>query len=413
MGKQVQYPSYFPNATMKSDWDILQAIRSAMLLFPVLPTLTHVYGHQDNQMAYDSLPLPAQLNVDADFLAGSYEYGPTDDPTTPPRIGGNGAQLHCKSGTITSNYRRALRKIHSAPIMKKYLCSNNRWTHDQFDLVDWNLHGTSIRQHYNRKHFVTKYIHDWLPVGKLIKRYDGKYISKCPSCDHDQEDRLHFLRCTSRPEWQKEMFTALRMYFAEKPTRPALGDILIEAMKSWLSDQPVIHSGFPPIYDCLIRNQGVIGWDQIFFGRFVLDWSDLQDDYLNDLPGRKKSHTGLAWTKGVVRIIWRFVYQNWEARNSEKHGIDKDTREAKLLEMAQIETQQLYNIRNQVLPRDRALFYATLDEHYERESSSVALRQWIRTWKPTILRSIKDCATVGLRHVRAITDYIQQRPTDD
>jgi hypothetical protein len=33
-----------------------------------LPVLKHVYGHQDKEIAYDDLPLNAQMNAEADAL---------------------------------------------------------------------------------------------------------------------------------------------------------------------------------------------------------------------------------------------------------------------------------------------------------------------------------------------------------
>ena len=37
-----------------------------------MPQFQHVKGHQDDQCKYDELSLPAQLNVDADELAGAH-----------------------------------------------------------------------------------------------------------------------------------------------------------------------------------------------------------------------------------------------------------------------------------------------------------------------------------------------------
>jgi hypothetical protein len=36
---------------------------------PWLLTITHLKGHQDDKIAYDDLPLPAQLNIGAGILA--------------------------------------------------------------------------------------------------------------------------------------------------------------------------------------------------------------------------------------------------------------------------------------------------------------------------------------------------------
>ena len=121
----ITWPYYYPNATMSPDWDVLQAIVSLLREFPKTPQLIHVKGHQDNNQTYAQLSMPAQLNVDADKLAGDFEYRPSDDPTIAPLIAGNSVSLQCPTGTISSKYRQNIRKMKSAPIMKQHICQNN------------------------------------------------------------------------------------------------------------------------------------------------------------------------------------------------------------------------------------------------------------------------------------------------
>ena len=40
-----------------------------------------------------------------------------------------------------------IRRMITNPIMKKYISDKLGWT-DEFDLVDWDTHGTAVRQHY-------------------------------------------------------------------------------------------------------------------------------------------------------------------------------------------------------------------------------------------------------------------------
>ena len=37
-------------------------------------------------------------------------------------------------------------------------------------------------------------------------------------------------------------------------------------------------------YERLIAYQSVIGWEQIFKGRFVLEWKEVIDNHINSLP---------------------------------------------------------------------------------------------------------------------------------
>ena len=54
---------------LDSDWDLLISINQLFSLFPMMPTGSHIQGHQDRHQDYESLSLPAQLNVDAYGLA--------------------------------------------------------------------------------------------------------------------------------------------------------------------------------------------------------------------------------------------------------------------------------------------------------------------------------------------------------
>ena len=86
-----------------------------------------------------------------------------------------------------------------------------------------------------------------------------------------------------------------------------------------------------------------------------------------------------------------------EIRNDTLHGIDQSSIEVARLEKAQRETAALYTVKDCVLPRDNDLFYNSIAEHYEQETTSRGLRQWLHTWKPTILQSVKEAKRLGTR----------------
>jgi hypothetical protein len=92
---------------------------------------------------------------------------------------------------------------------------------------------------------------------------------------------------------------------------------------------------------------------------------------------------------GVTTIIWKHIRKEWETRNSARHGIDDVTKELARIEQAKREIVSMYELKDAVLPRDRELYYETTDAHFEREKTSLALRQWLSTWKPVLLQSHK------------------------
>jgi hypothetical protein len=73
IGKQLQKRRWYPNDTISSEWDVLQAIIYTLEQFLTSPAVEHDKGHQDSNTAYTLLSLKAQLNVDADAAATLFQ----------------------------------------------------------------------------------------------------------------------------------------------------------------------------------------------------------------------------------------------------------------------------------------------------------------------------------------------------
>ena len=159
-------------------------------------------------------------------------------------IAGSADSLHLLSRTITTKYRSALRKAASTDPIQHYIQTKNKWSNDKFALINWIAHGCSIRRFYHKKQFIVKFVHEWLPLGRLTSKYKTHHLLTCPTCSHEIEDGEHFLCCTNRPQWKSDMFCALQIYFNKTPTRPNLGDRLITGLSKWLCNEPAIFSKF-------------------------------------------------------------------------------------------------------------------------------------------------------------------------
>ena len=238
---------------MDPDWDILLQIFFNLHHFPLFPEMCFVQGHQDDDCPYTTLSLPAQLNVDTDHLAGCYAPCPNENPANVTLIAGSAVSLHLFSGTITTKYRSALRKAASMDPIQHYIQNKNKWNDDKFALINWIANGHSVHCFYHKKQFIVKFVHKWLPLGRLTSKYKKHHLLTCPTCSHDIEDSDHFLRCTECPQWKLDMFPMLWHYFNKTPTRPFLGDLLITGLSKWLCNERAIFSNspiqFPPKMD--------------------------------------------------------------------------------------------------------------------------------------------------------------------
>ena len=131
-------------------------------------------------------------------------------------IAGFAASLHLQSGTTTTNYRSALHKAASMDTIQCYIQNKNKWTDAEFASINWVAHGCSVCRFYHKKQFIVKFVHEWLPLGRLTSKYKHHHLLTCPTCSHAIEDGDHFLRCTEHLQWQSDMFRALCRYF-DKP----------------------------------------------------------------------------------------------------------------------------------------------------------------------------------------------------
>ena len=161
LGEIRKWPYFFPNTTMDPDWDILQQIIFSLRLFPSLPEICSIQGHQDDDRPYTTISLPTQLNVDADHLDGSYIPHPNKNPTIVTMIAGSAVSLHLLSRTITTKYRCALCKAASTDPIQHYIQTKNKWSNNKFTSINWIAHGHSVCSFYHKKQFIDKFIHEW------------------------------------------------------------------------------------------------------------------------------------------------------------------------------------------------------------------------------------------------------------
>jgi hypothetical protein len=180
------------------------------------------------------------------------------------------------------------------------------------------------------------------------------------------------------------MIKDVRKFAASFPTRPALTKILIDGLRKWLADQPIHAIQYPQQYRNMIIKQTAAGWNQIFLGRFVKEWVEFEEATLNTISNRKPKQSGSTWLQGIITIIWNHVQKEWETRNKARHGHDPETQEIARIEQAQRETAVVYSTRNEILPEFQDVFYDSLEDHFEAETTSLGLRQWLNTWQSTV-----------------------------
>jgi len=111
----LQYVIPYPNETVKSEFDVTEQIYITASKYKLKPSYHWVKGHQDDNAPTNELSIMAQLNVEADRLAGDFQrdhgkFRPiiTLLPSCP-------AMLTIRGISITSNYNKQLIKAFVEP----------------------------------------------------------------------------------------------------------------------------------------------------------------------------------------------------------------------------------------------------------------------------------------------------------
>lgn len=182
-------PVQLPLAPLSPEWDLVVNIRRLLHELPGLK-LKHVKGHQDRGVEYRRLSLLAQLNVDADALANRFqrEHGAirpyvtlTDDA---------GVHLVTPKGSITSNYKKAIRYQATYGPLLRYIQERNKWTPSITERINWQAHGHSLKKRMARRDHYVKLVHGILPTNHHLHRHDPNRRG-CPICSHRDEDWAH------------------------------------------------------------------------------------------------------------------------------------------------------------------------------------------------------------------------------
>jgi hypothetical protein len=178
----------------------------------------------------------------------------------------------------------------------------------------------------------------------------------------------------------------------ENDTSQVLLAVLIDGTKAWLKDEAFPAERHPPGVQDLITEQGKIGWEQIFYGRFSKLWDRYQRKYLLENSIKEtKVNNGPQWLSRVMTVIWREVHEEWTKRNKIRHGMDEETK--KQQKSAQTEWRIRYWWKKKELVKEEQVLkevfrWRDADEHLAKMDDVKSREYWLSMNEPTIDASI-------------------------
>ena len=402
---------------LTAEWDLLNEIQITLRQLQNVK-LKHVKGHQDATRDYQTLPIMAQLNINADEKAREYqrEYGKAHPfVLMSPNAG---AHVLFPGGTLTAKYIPEMRYQSTGPPLRQYIQTKYNWSEETMNKINWEAHAKALEAQINRRVHLTKLVHDCLPTYHRLNRYDTG-IRKCPGCQQADETRDHILRC-SYPKyqaWREQFKKAMQDFHDKNRTSPLLITVWNETLEDWFSAtseevevSPIL---FPRAVRQVILQQNRIGWRQIFNGRFAKEWAQVQDVYYSvqresaseggHTSRRKRKETGLQWQQKFIQEIWKQWMHLWKSRNELVHGSNITTRNSVLQENANRELRTIYDHREQLEPQTRQLLFNEVQEHLQRPSW--VTRNWITINAPVFKASLRNAKKRAVNGVRSIRTY--------
>ena len=412
--RDLEYDETWPNTTLEDDWDIRNEIKNTIKLIGRPASFIHVKGHQDDDSPAAELSLEAQLNIEADSLAGHYRRNNLVHRPKIPRLGGNFVDFCIDGVTIPGNYRKYIRDRYSTGALLEYIRTRNGWDDAVMSLIDWDAHALAIKRMPDKEIALVKLIHGYTPTAVRTRHYKPGASARCPRCKLVDEDVNHVIQCSDPHvgQWRRALFEKLRWIALEQlHSRVVLLDVILVGLKSWMTHTSPDFSQFPASVQLLIADQSRIGWDQLFRGRISHRWATLQQEHLVTVGSKSKQLTGRLWAVRVIQTLWVAFFELWEARNQVVHGADllqyKERQKTRLLS----EIREIHSKRHLYMPIHRACLIAPdvedtdrVDNFVER-NSFYTVRNWVAWRRPMFLQSLKDAAANAVARMRPISEY--------
>ena len=299
-----------PLHPLQAEWELLEPSRSRVKQCHI--KVLHVKGHQD--LGDPRTPRAAHLNHQADRLANAaHQEGETEGQVPP----GFGVMLFIQGLPITSNYSVEIQRAATTPEIAEYYIRKHNWTDQIMDTIDWDAFGRAFGSfRTTQKRTLHKYIHNWLPLGKLLEHRHNQQ-SKCPHCS-GQDTRDHLHACPHQTHSYHEHTTQLKQKLQTWKTEPGLARLLLQ----YIQNAPKQYTGTEKNEHWILqlqREQDQIGAHNLKIGFLTQTWGDIQESF-----HRREKHpigdSGTLWATRVLTFIWDHALTMWNIRNTAIHN---------------------------------------------------------------------------------------------
>jgi hypothetical protein len=351
-------PHPSPTQTYLPDWDLTQTISNTLNTFHRMSIF-----HQTNEshsITKDYLSTITSVHTDTSTWSTA-----TATYALP--------QLRIDNKRVSSDYTKALREKHTSPQILSYYSTKYEWDHTIYNDVCWNAHGkalTSLPRRMNKT--ITQFLHNWLPLNashSINNLSTGKLCPFCTSCD---EDHCHFLTCPHAKVNQLwlEAATTIKSKLAsyDKQINHQLVRLIGHAIINWRNvKEPPLPEFLSPEFQALFRNQSLIGWNHILYGRFTKTWHNHLYDNQSD---------NVLWITYTIKAIWHSVYQIWKTRCQTNHGSSTDDQHKRKLLILEPKVKYLYDQQEELPSEEQYIFNINIEELLTKPITTI--KTWVQ-----------------------------------
>jgi hypothetical protein len=394
----------YPNETLRPDWDIVEQIASFIQSSIHTITIDHVKGHQDDDKAYEELSPEAQMNVDADELAGEYIHEHFSPRPQAPMLPTTRCQLILRGTTVTSHYNTTIIRSASSTTYLSKLYEDKDWDLSTQSQLHWPTFRSLIRRNTFRNVWMVKLVHDLLPFKSTTAKYSGSDDTFCPYCQASPDTFIHWLRCDhpDRSTWRNLLRPALKPLERKHRLRPGILTFMTTQLEAWMTSTPAAPcpTGFQSIYTSQLK----IGWENLFRGFASTEWLRAQHEYTTTM-NLNRSHNPDSWLPTVLATLVDLLYQGWIDHNQKIYG--KDKAEANLFERQNLERElrSLHTYRLRVLSDDRDKLFINDIPHFLNTVTTAQLFNWLSIHKPAIHESVRTAQSESVAGSRPLSSY--------
>jgi hypothetical protein len=257
----------------------------------------HIKGHQDEDIPFEQLSWPSQLNVIVDQIAKDF-LSTMNESTRHYSVDYNAWSIWVGPNTIVKDIDQILYDLVHTPKAKTYWMTKSRMNEFSFALVNWTRLGQALNKMPLSRHlFCSKHTTGMCGVGKYQKIWKLRKTNSCPHCGQF-EDALHVWKRQEphvKEVWENSLIT-LKNSLRRLDTDPDLLTIIIDYLNAWCDDEH-LQALDEETYRSLLEGQNDIGARQFFEGWLHSEWEVVQEKYYMDINSCRSSK---RWTVAII-----------------------------------------------------------------------------------------------------------------